>query len=387
MKKVLILQNEGNSIGGVWFVNKMVGEALIKRGYYVEILNIRNDQNSEKLDHINELKVNTINEFDKWEIIHKKDLLDALRKIKISLFLKRLFIYFKDYYKLNKDFKTAKNYIIKLNPDYLITSHYQMIKCIPKSFLHKTINENHASFNYTLNYKDNIKTFKKYNKKIIFLWLCKASMKKAEQFGLKNNFYIYNPIKFSTKSQASVIKNKKLITISRLSSKNKRIDLMLEIANKVLLKHPEWSLELYGEEILEDKNMEVINSNNRIFLCGKTNDPKTKLLSSSIFLMTSNFEGFSLSILEANECGLPCVSFNYGESCKEQIINGKTGYIVNFNDCKEFEIKLLELMENKEKLEKMSQNAKEFAKTFNIEKIVIKWIKLFNKIDKGVIFK
>ena len=38
MKKILFLQNIGNSYGGVWFVNKIIDEELIKNNYDVEIL-------------------------------------------------------------------------------------------------------------------------------------------------------------------------------------------------------------------------------------------------------------------------------------------------------------------------------------------------------------
>ena len=45
MKKVLFVQIKGKSKAGVWFVNKTIGEELIKNGYEVEILSIRNNKN------------------------------------------------------------------------------------------------------------------------------------------------------------------------------------------------------------------------------------------------------------------------------------------------------------------------------------------------------
>ena len=41
MKKILFLQIKGNSLGGVWFVNKSLGEEFIRRGYHAEVLAIR----------------------------------------------------------------------------------------------------------------------------------------------------------------------------------------------------------------------------------------------------------------------------------------------------------------------------------------------------------
>lgn len=51
MKKVLFLQIKGKSKAGVWFVNKTIGEELIKKGYDVSILAIRNNRGDIKLEH------------------------------------------------------------------------------------------------------------------------------------------------------------------------------------------------------------------------------------------------------------------------------------------------------------------------------------------------
>lgn len=382
MKKVLFLQIKGNSLGGVWFVNKQVGEALIDKGYYVENLSIRKGSNV-KNNHDKRMKVSIINENDPWEITHGSDIIRELKKFNVFKAVRTTLSYIKDLYKLKKDYRKVANYI-KINDfDYIITSHYQLLDCIPKNYLKRTINEHHASFDYLLKEKDNLKKLNKYNGKIKFLWLCKNSYDKAVEYGYINNFYIYNPIKFTTVKRSKVIENKKLITISRLSSSQKRIDLMIDIANKVLPKYKDWVLELYGDPNLENNLLEKINKNNQIKLMGVIDKPEDKLLSSSIYLSTSFFEGFSLSILEAYECGLPVVSYDFGESCSEQVINNETGYVVDFDHEKEFIDKLELLMNNPKKLDDMSKKAKQFAEKFHIENVVNNWISLFEIIEKG----
>ena len=113
---------------------------------------------------------------------------------------------------------------------------------------------------------------------------------------------------------------------------------------------------------------------------GFINDPKRKLLSASINLNTSLYEGFSLSILEANECGIPTIAFNFGESAEEQIINSHTGFIVENEE--DFKDKLIKLLDDNELLKKMSDNVKNYSNNFNIKIIIKKWIKLFNEFDK-----
>ena len=64
MKKVLFIQLIGNSYGGVWQVIKMVGEQLIKEGYEVSIVSLRENHINIKLDHDPKLKLYTINKKD-----------------------------------------------------------------------------------------------------------------------------------------------------------------------------------------------------------------------------------------------------------------------------------------------------------------------------------
>ena len=161
---------------------------------------------------------------------------------------------------------------------------------------------------------------------------------------------------------------------------------MVDIVEEIFKdkKFDNWNLEIYGNGPKETEIRERIN-NSRIKMMGPTNDPKKVLLSSSINLNTSLFEGFSMSILEAQECGVPTISFNYWESVYEQILDNKTGIIVENKE--EYINKLKELMLNEEKLLQLSKNAKEFSNEFHIDKIVDEWINMFDKIDKAVSYE
>ena len=115
---------------------------------------------------------------------------------------------------------------------------------------------------------------------------------------------------------------------------------------------------------------------------GSTDNPKDILLTSSINLNTSIFEGFSLSILEASMCGVPTISFNFGESVYEEIADNESGYIIENDDIELYISKLNYLMNDKTKLVKMSEECKSFSKKFLPTNIVKGWIDLFEKMDR-----
>lgn len=380
MKKILFLQIKGKSLGGVWNVNKLIGEELLEKGYLVHIVSIRNDQNDLILEHHQNLIVKTINETDIWESYHLNDIINELKIFHIINAFKMFISKLKYNLGLKKDIKKLHQYIYEYQPDCIVTSHYQLLDMIPKKYLNKTIHEQHSSLDAALSIKANKKTFDKYKNKVKYLWLTKITMNNAIKEGYTNSTYIYNAVRFKSNEIADVIKNKKLITIARIS-KDKSIDKMVEIAKSIFKdkKYKNWTLEIYGCGSEEENVKKIINNHKQIKLMGLTNEPQKELLKASINLNTSKYEGFSLSILEANECGVPTISFNFGESCEEQIINGETGVIANNEE--EYINKLKELMDNQELLEKLSKNSKKFSEEFQIEKIINNWIELFNEID------
>lgn len=380
MKKVLILQIKGKSYAGVWNVNKLVGESLLEKGYQVHIISIRNNQIDINLEYDKRMVVKTINEKDMWESCHLNDILNEFKRKRILKGIKLFVSKIKHKCGLKKDVKKLNRYIINYNPDYIVASHYQLLDMIPKKYLSKTIHVQHSSFEDAINHKATKDTFYKYNGKVKYLWLTKKSMENASACGLLNGSFIYNAVRFKSDSVANVIENKKLITIARLSEQ-KSIDVMIDIVKEVFKdkKYCDWNFEIYGTGPIEEELRKQINNHKQIKLMGFSDNSKREFLSASLNLCTSKYEGFSLSILEANECGVPTIAFNFGESTEEEILDGKTGIIAkNKNDyIKQLKI----LMDKEERLQELSINAKEFSNNFQIDKIIECWIDLFKELD------
>lgn len=381
MKKVLFLQNEGNNYGGIWQVNKLVATELEKNGMDTSIISIRNSRNNQIEKDNTKIKNFIINENDVWGTYQGREILFEIKQLHLFKAFRMVLSRIKYKIGLKKDTRKLKKYIIHNKPDYIIASQYELLNMIPESYLSKTIHQQHSSFSDFSNHMATMNTLFRYNNKIKYLWLSKETSEKCRNAGFNNNYYIYNAVRFKSKERANVCDNKKLVTIARLAFQ-KDLGTMIEIVDEIFedKKYNDWVLEIYGDGPLEEELKKKIK-NKRIKLMGSTNNPMEKLLSSSINLNTSLFEGFSMSILEAQECGVPTVSFNYWESVYEQIIDGKTGIIVSSKD--EFINKLKELMDNYKKLEKMSVECKEFSNSFQIEKLIDCWFCLFEDIDKS----
>ena len=379
LRKILFLQIKGNSLGGVWFVNKALGEEFLKRGYHVEVLAIRNNHPGIEINDT-PLKINVINKEDLWEIVHRRDVLKAVFKN----FFKTLKQYFEDKKKLDNDFFKMKDFIKEYNPDYIIVSHYQLLLGIPDEYLSKVIFVQHSSFKYLIDDKYAIRLLKKYKNKIFKMcWLCKSTLDDAIKFDFKNSTYIYNPNKFITDKQADVVKNKKIVVITRIHPE-KRIDLMISMVNDVFMnnKFRDWKFEIYGTGSFNEESKKILKESKQIEFKGLTDNPMEILLKSSLTLNTSVYEGFSLSIIEGYTCGLPVISFNFGETVYEEIKDGKTGFVINQGDIENFKIKLIKLLSSSNLLKEMSDNAKNFSKQFEVSKVADKWEELFKHMEE-----
>ena len=98
--------------------------------------------------------------------------------------------------------------------------------------------------------------------------------------------------------------------------------------------------------------------------------------------MTSRYEGFGLTLLEAMTCGLPVVSFACKSGPRDIIKDGEDGFLVSMGDKDGFAQKLLQLMSNADLRDTMGKAARKNALRFKEDQIMPKWINLFNNLIK-----
>ena len=316
--KVVFIQNKGKSFGGVWQVNKTVGEALIKEGVDVTILSIMENKTDYEPEYDKRLHVETLDKDNIWETYSWSEVISDLKRLNLSSAIKKINNRLNNNRVLKRDKKLLSDYLDKLNPNYIVSSQYQILDMLPKKYLPITYDEQHSSFRDSWKHKGTRKVLEKYKDKVTYIWLCKNTMQAAINHGLTKSICIYNAVRFESEKKADVVNNKKLVTIARIDHQ-KRIDKMVDIIEEVFndKKYADWTLEIWGSGDEYNLVKSMITSP-QIKLMGRTNDPKSVLLSSSINLITSDFEGFALSILEANECGIPTITLDFGESTSEQ---------------------------------------------------------------------
>lgn len=179
---------------------------------------------------------------------------------------------------------------------------------------------------------------------------------------------------------------KKIISVGRLEYQ-KGFDILIEVWKKIAKKYPDWSLDIYGDgELWKElqKKIDEYNLSNSIFLKGREKSIQNKYLESSIYVMTSRYEGFGMVLVEAQAAGLPIVSFDCPCGPKDIITNGEDGFLCKFGDIYEMYNRISYLIENEDVRKVMGKKARENSLRFNEEKVMKKWKNLLeNLVQKG----
>jgi len=160
--------------------------------------------------------------------------------------------------------------------------------------------------------------------------------------------------------------------------------LLLEIWSKVNKTHPDWALEIYGQQFSEfdtQKEIERKGLANTVTVFKPVINISEKYIDASIFLMTSRIEPFGLVLTEAMSCGLPCVSFDAPTGPSSIIENNKNGFLIPCFDTELFATKVIALIENENLRKEMGTYAVKSTDKFELENVMKQWKLLYSKLN------
>ena len=127
--------------------------------------------------------------------------------------------------------------------------------------------------------------------------------------------------------------------------------------------------------------LNIIDSIVFLGFCQNLNE---KLKKSSIFVLSSRYEGFPMVLIEAMSQGCACVSFDCVSGPKEIIKDGIDGILVEDQNMLQMEKEICRLIEDDKLRKLLAENAVRNIQRLSIQNISDKWLDLVNNIiDKG----
>jgi len=189
---------------------------------------------------------------------------------------------------------------------------------------------------------------------------------------------IANPLNLNFREIDFEKKQKTILFVGRISEFQKRLSLIIEIWKIILntKEYCDWNLKIVGEGEDLEAIKEKAKNLDRIYFEGWQN-PAAYYEEASIFIMTSAFEGFGLTLAEALNRGCVPVAMDSFLSLSDIIENGKNGFITPNGNINAMAEKIQILINNIALRKEMALNGIQSVKKFDVKVIANEWEKLF----------
>jgi glycosyltransferase involved in cell wall biosynthesis len=195
---------------------------------------------------------------------------------------------------------------------------------------------------------------------------------------LLNNAINYKRFYSDTKREINSSKSIKLINIGSFVPK-KNQQLLLMIAEKLNAKNVNFEIHFLGDGKLKEnlkKQSLALGLENRLFFHGNVNNVENYLWKSDLYIHVASYEPLGLVLIEAMAAGLPVITLD-GKGNRDLINEGKNGYMIYEENPELFVDKILELWNDNDKYNKISEYAKEFASQFDIKSYIDKLLDVY----------
>ena len=193
---------------------------------------------------------------------------------------------------------------------------------------------------------------------------------------------IPNPVRLKP-ATASDLKSKRALAVGRFT-RQKDFPSLIRAWSRVASRHSDWKLDIYGsggEYQAISAEIEKNNLSGVVSLKGETKDIEKEMLSASMLIMTSLYEGFGNVIIEAMSCGLPVVSYACPCGPKDIITDGVDGFLVPPKDEETLAERICRLIEDETLRCRLGGAALERSKDFGIERVLKMWTDLFTTLQ------
>lgn len=199
--------------------------------------------------------------------------------------------------------------------------------------------------------------------------------KESEKY-LSKIHVIGNPVTNVEEPAAAGTKENTVLFVGQINYQ-KRVGMMLDLWKQINSVHPDWKLQIVGDGPMAGEMVSrTVRENIRNVEFLEYQDPAPFYRSSKIFWMTSLFEGWPMTVMEAMRGGCVPVVMDTFASIHDIIENGHDGFIVPSRDNKSFLEVTGQLIGDETRLRVMADAAGEKVRLFSLERIIEKWNRL-----------
>ena len=171
----------------------------------------------------------------------------------------------------------------------------------------------------------------------------------------------------------------RIICVGRLNGQ-KRIDRLISAFSMIADKYPKWHVDIYGEGDLKaalERQIQESHLQGRVVIHEPVKTIYEEYKKSQMLVLSSEYEGRPLVLIEAMACGVPCISMDCPNGPQEIIQDGETGLLVKDGDIKDLSAKIEWMIIHDVKRVVMGRNARDYAATRKQSVVMKEWKNLY----------
>ncbi len=193
----------------------------------------------------------------------------------------------------------------------------------------------------------------------------------------KKAVVIPNPVDPDMPEACTGSRSRRIVTAGRLH-KQKNHALLLEAFAEFSKRFPDYELHIYGEGELEGRLKEQaarLQIASRVVWHGFCPDVRERIRDAAMFVLSSDYEGISNSMLEALSMGIPTISTDCPiGGARIYIVQGESGLLVPVGDKEAMAGAMCRIASDGELAKRLSAGAVQIREKYSVQKIAEKFL-------------
>lgn len=204
----------------------------------------------------------------------------------------------------------------------------------------------------------------------------------------KNIVIIPNPVFFPIPNKEPIrdipsgLNSRRIILAVGRLAVQKRFALLINTFHKISCDFPLWSLVILGDGELQaelESQIKSLGLEDRVFLPGMAGNVAEWYERADLYVMTSEYEGFPNTLIEAMSYGCPAISFDCDTGPRDIIRHQVDGLLVENNNIQALELSMCRLMSDDYLRLQYSGKAVDVRERFSFSIITKMWWELFKE--------